>query len=91
MGWGGAGRGRAGQFWSKKSKTTLTSPRGMGLESRTILAPPPLRGGENPRGVKQGGTGQNCIPSLILSDFGFWLWVVLDQILAVYILMWVCV
>ena len=47
MGWGG----------SKKSKFISTPPRGAGLKSYPILAPPPLRGGENPRGAKRGGAG----------------------------------
>ena len=59
MGWGGAG-----QVGSKKSKA--------------IPTPPPLRDAKNPRGAKQGGAsqaawGEIAILSLILSDFGFWL------------------
>ena len=50
---GGTGRGR-----SKKCKPILALPRGAGLKSRPIPAPPPLRGGENPRELKQGGAGQ---------------------------------
>ena len=59
---GGTGRGR-----SKKCKPILALPRGAGLKSRPIPTPPPLRGGENPHGAKQGGVGQseagqNCHP-----------------------------
>ena len=34
-----------------------TGRGGVGLKSGPIPAPPPLRGEENPRGVKQGGVG----------------------------------
>ena len=53
--WGGDGAGRGG---SKKCKPIPAPPRGVGLKSRLIPAPPPLRGGENPHGVKWGGAGQ---------------------------------
>ena len=43
---------------SKKSKPILTLPCGARLKSRLIPIPPPLRGGENPRELKQGGAGQ---------------------------------
>ena len=51
----GAGMGRGG---SKKCKPILAPPRGAGLKSYPIPAPPPLRGGENPHGAKRGGAGQ---------------------------------
>ena len=47
------GRGR-----SKKCQPIPAPPRGVGLKSRPIPTPPPLRGGENPHGVKRGGAGQ---------------------------------
>ena len=47
-----------GQVKSKKSKPILTLPCGARLKSRLIPIPPPLRGGENPRELKQGGAGQ---------------------------------
>ena len=53
--WGEAGMGRGG---SEKCKPIPTPPRGVGLKSRPISAPPPLRGGENPHGAKRGGAGQ---------------------------------
>ena len=60
-GWGGAG-----QIGSKKSKAIPTPPRGVGLESHPIPTPPPLQGGENLCGAKQGGrlseVGRNCHP-----------------------------
>ena len=34
-----------------------TGSGGVGLKCCPIPAPPPLRGEENPRGVKQGGVG----------------------------------
>ena len=52
-GWGGVGWGV-----SKKSKPISTPPHGARLKSRPISAPPPLRGGENPHGAKQGGVCQ---------------------------------
>ena len=63
MGWGG----------SKKCKPIPIPPYDAGLKSHPIPVPPPLRGGENPHGAKQGGTGQagrgkiaipNCIINL---------------------------
>ena len=48
------GEGRGG---SKKFKPILPLPHGAGLKSYPIPAPPPLRGGENPREAKWGGTG----------------------------------
>ena len=53
--WGGVGMERVA---SKKSKPIPTPPRGVRLKSRPIPTPPPLRGGENPRGVKWGRVGQ---------------------------------
>ena len=47
-----------GQVKSKKSKHILTLPCGARLKSRLIPIPPPLRGGENPCELKQGGAGQ---------------------------------
>ena len=47
-----------GRGGSKKCKPIPAPPRGAGLKSRPIPAPSPLWGGENPHGVKQGGTGQ---------------------------------
>jgi len=44
-GWGGF----------KKSKPILALPHDVGLNSRSIPAPPSLRGGENPHKVKRGG------------------------------------
>ena len=52
---GGTGMGRGG---SKKCQPIPAPPRGVGLKSHPIPAPPPLRGGENPHGVKRGGAGQ---------------------------------
>ena len=52
---GGAGMGRGG---FKKCKPIPAPPRGVGLKSRPIPTPSPLRGGENPHGAKQGGAGQ---------------------------------
>jgi len=42
---------------SKMSKSILASPHGARLKSPPILAPSPLRGGENLRGAKRGGLG----------------------------------
>ena len=56
-GWEGTGQGG-----SKKSKPIPTLPHGAGLKSCPIPTAPPLRGGENPRGTKLGGAGQNCHP-----------------------------
>ena len=53
-GWGQGGAGRGG---SKKSKPILAPPHGAGLKSYRIPAPPPLRGGKIPCGVKRGGAG----------------------------------
>ena len=47
-----------GRGGSKKSKPIPAPPRGAGLKSCPIPAPSPLRGGENPHGVKRGGAGQ---------------------------------
>ena len=47
-----------GRGGSKKCKPIPAPPRGAGLKSRPILAPSPLRGGENPHGPKRGGAGQ---------------------------------
>ena len=47
-----------GRGGSKKCKPIPAPPRGAGLKSHPIPAPPPLRGGENPYGVKRGGAGQ---------------------------------
>ena len=52
----------AGRVGSKKSKSIPAPPRGARLKSCPILAPPPLRGRENPRGAKRGRAGQNCHP-----------------------------
>ena len=52
--WGGDGEGRGG---SKKSKSITVPPRGVGLKSCPIPAPPPLWGGKNLCGAKQGGAG----------------------------------
>ena len=49
------GRARMGRVKSKKSKPILTLPRGARLKSHLIPIPLPLRGGENPRELKQGG------------------------------------
>ena len=55
--WGGDGAGRGGDG-AKKCKPIPAPSRGAGLKSHPIPAPPPLRGGENPHGVKRGGAGQ---------------------------------
>ena len=34
--------------------------RGGSKKCKPILAPPPLRGEENPHGAKRGGAGKNC-------------------------------
>ena len=49
----------------KKSKPITTPPYGVGLKSLPIPAPPPLRGGKNPRGTKRGWAG---LPSIFLSE-----------------------
>ena len=51
---------RGGDRWggSKKCKHIPAPSRGAGLKSCPILAPSPLRGGENPHGAKRGGAGQ---------------------------------
>ena len=46
----GARRGRGGEGWGGSKKF------------KSIPAPPPLRGGENPRVAKWGGAGKNCHP-----------------------------
>ena len=51
-------RGGAGRGGSKKCKSIPAPPHGVGLKSRPIPAPPPLRGGKNPHGAKRGGAGQ---------------------------------
>ena len=53
--WGGDGAGRVG---SKKCKPIPASPRGAGLKSHPIPAPPPLWDGENLHGTKWGEVGQ---------------------------------
>ena len=55
---GGAGtrRGKVGQGESKNSKPISVPSHGAGLKSCPIPTRPPLRGRENPHGVKQGGT-----------------------------------
>ena len=50
------GRGEVGQDESKNSKPIPAPSRGAGLKSCPIPTRPPLQGGENPHGVKQGGT-----------------------------------
>ena len=55
--WEGTGRGG-----SKKSKPIPTPPHGVGLKAYPILAPPPLRGGENSHRMNWGEAGQNCHP-----------------------------
>ena len=47
-----------GHDGSKKCKPIPAPPRGAGLKSQPISAPPPLRSGENPHGAKWGGAGQ---------------------------------
>ena len=47
----------AGRGGSKKFKSISTLPRGVELKSYSIPASPPLWGGENPHGAKQGGVG----------------------------------
>ena len=51
-------QGGASQSGSKKSKPIPTPPRSARLKSHPIPATPPLRGGENLRGVKRGGASQ---------------------------------
>ena len=58
-------RGEAGQGWggakqvrSKKFKLIPAISCGVGLKSRSIPAPPPLRDEENLPGTKWGRTGQ---------------------------------
>ena len=53
----GAGRGGVGQDGSKMSKPIPASPRGAGLKSCPIFAPPPLWNGKNPCRVKRGEMG----------------------------------
>ena len=60
-----------GRGGSKKCKHIPTPPRGVGLKSRPIPAPSPLRGEENPYGAKRGGASQAgpdkiAIPKLTL-------------------------
>ena len=52
-GWAGMGRDRF-----KKSKLIPISPRGAGLKSCSIPAPPPLWGWKNLCGMRWGGMGQ---------------------------------
>ena len=42
----------------KKSKPIPALPHDARVKSRPIATPPPLQGGENNRGAKQGGTNQ---------------------------------
>ena len=65
---GGVGMGRGG---SKKCKPIPTPPRGVGLKSRPIPASPPLRGGENPHGVKRGGAGQVGQGKIAIPTIGY--------------------
>ena len=66
--------GRTGWVGSKKSKLIPVPSRGVGLKSCPIPTPLPLRGGENPHGVKWGRVGQargvkqGCakLPSLVI-------------------------
>ena len=53
----GKGRGGGGGDGSKKSKLISAPSYGARLKSCPILAPPPLRGGENLRGAKRGESG----------------------------------
>ena len=52
---GGMGMRRGG---SKKCKPIPAPSRGVDLKFRSIFAPPPLRGRENPHWAKRGGVGQ---------------------------------
>ena len=59
----------AGRDGSKKCKPIPAPSHGAGLKSCAIPVPPPLRGGENPYGVKQreagqAGWGKIAIPNL---------------------------
>ena len=57
-GWGrGRGWGGVGRSGSKKSKPNPALPCGVELKSCPIVAPPPLRGGENLSGAKRVGAG----------------------------------
>ena len=47
----------------------LSPPRGAGLKSRPIPAPPPLQGGENPHGAKRGGMGQAGRSKIAIPNF----------------------
>ena len=60
----GRGWEGTGQDGSKKSKRIPTLSRGAGLKSCPIPTPPPLWGGENLRGAKRGGAGQNFHPQM---------------------------
>ena len=45
----------------------------MGLKSRPIPTPPPLRGGENPHGTKWGGAGQAGRGKITIpNSSGYW-------------------
>lgn len=53
MGQGGNGKGRGWQCGSKKSKLIPFQPRGTGLKSCLIPAPPLLQNRENLHGAKR--------------------------------------
>ena len=47
-------QGKAEYVGSKETKPIPAPPHGARLKSRPIFAPPPLRDGENPCGIKRG-------------------------------------
>ena len=51
----------AGQVGDKNTKPIPTPPWGARTKYCPIPTPPPLRGGENPHGVRQGGAGQSGV------------------------------
>ena len=61
--------GRTGGVGSKKSKLIPVPSRGVGLKSCPILAPLPLRDGENPHGVKWGRTSQVGRGKIAISSY----------------------
>ena len=64
-------RGETRWVGSKKFKSIPALPHGARLKSHPILAPLPLLGRRNPRGVKWGGVGQvgrAKLTSLITSE-----------------------
>ena len=58
----------------KNTKPIPAPPRGAGTKYCPILAPPPLRGGENPCGVGRvkAGRGKIAIPKLVTNLCDAW-------------------